>query len=39
MFLQGFCYNDYARDLGHPGSLTNKSYVDKILEILNTPLT
>lgn len=25
---------DYARDLGHPGSLTNQSYADKILETL-----
>lgn len=30
---------DYARDLSHPGSLTNKSFADKILKILNMPLT
>ena len=29
---------DYARDLGHPGSLTNKAFADSILKILKAPL-
>lgn len=29
---------DVARDLGHPGTLTNQSYANAILKILNAPL-